>query len=164
MLTRHSQLSRPEWHGLKVATRQLVVASGGLEAAAAACRLKHASLARHYSPEHPEMLPLDVIAELQRVAGVVPVTTALAHLSGHALVPLAAEPGESELLKQAGTLMRLAGQACMSAAEAMADGVLTPAECAQLSGELHAVVNAASSIMRWLSHVAANGLPQEEEG
>ena len=144
-------LGRHDRQGLLTATRRLVDDVGGLDAAAAACRLARSALARHYAPQQAETMPIDVVAELERASGTAPVTTALARLAGHALVPLALEPGQPELLRRMGELMRRVGLACAAGAEAMADDVLTPAERAQLSEQLHQVVSEGSAIMAWLA-------------
>lgn len=162
MLKPSTGLARDEWRALKTAVRELVHDVGGLEAASAACRLQRSSLARNYSPQHPELLPVDVVAELERASGTMPVTTALARLGRHALVPLHADPGEPELLRQLGELMRHVGQACTSGAEAMSDGLLEAHEIEALKRDLHRVGSACSSLMAWLDRAARpDGMVEE---
>ena len=156
-------LSRQDWLGLCTASRGLVSACGGVEAAAAACRVGKSQLGRYQSPHDQEMLPIDVVAALERATGLWPVTTALARLSGHALVQLHAEPGAPELLLRLGDLMRRTGEACAEGAAAMADGQLTEQERAGLSVRLHDTLTVASSLMAWLSQ-AGRTVPASEAG
>ncbi len=146
-----TSLGRHERQGLLTATRRLVDDVGGIDAASAACRLGRSALARHYAPTQSETMPIDVVAALERASGTIPVTTALARLAGHALVPLSTAPGEPELLRRLGELMRAAGEACAAGAQALADGALSPPERAALSEQLHQVVSAGSGLMAWLA-------------
>lgn len=149
-MTRHTTLSKMDFSALLTATRALVDACGGVDAAASACRVQRSTLARYYAPNHPEMMPVDVAAALERVSGSSAVTLTLARLSRHALVPLHGDEGEPELLRRLGELMRRVGAACSEGAEAMDDGVLTGEERARLSTALHDVVNTASALTAWL--------------
>ena len=153
-----SHLARTELQSIKAAARRLVEAVGGLEACAAACRLGRSQLARCYSPTDPDMLPADVVAELERAAGEAPMTTVLARLSGHTLLPVAGDGSGPALLRQLGDLMARAGEACRVGAEAMADGRLTDEECEQLADRLHEVTTQSSRITAWLASPEARAL------
>lgn len=150
MMSPRSLLNRIDFAGLKAATRRLVEDAGGIEAAAAACRLSMTTLHRQYNPLHPETMPIDVVAELERASGTHPVTAALARLAGQVLVPVHHEPGAHELLRRLGDLMAEVGATMSEGAAAMEDGVLTDDEREALAGRLHEVIRVASSVRTWL--------------
>jgi hypothetical protein len=84
----------PRAQALKRASRALVDAAGGCEAAADLCRLGKSQLAAAGSVTEPDRwLPLDVVAQLMAVthghAGQMAVVQHLAAAAGHALVPVA---------------------------------------------------------------------------
>ena len=77
-----------EYSRLKQATRQLVKACGGLEAAAAVTRVGHSELSRYYDPREKLHIPADIIADLERDCGRPILTQTLASLIGFELVQL----------------------------------------------------------------------------
>jgi len=82
------------YRGLKTATRTLVKAAGGLEAAEGLTRGDHSTIGRWASPNNPgAYAPIDVIADLEAATGLPVVTRTLASLSGHVLVALP-QPGQ----------------------------------------------------------------------
>ena len=120
---------------LKTAARRLVVSVGGLEAAATVCRLNKTALAAAYDPHQPERaLPVDVVAELEHVAAAPVVTTVLARLSGHALVPIAPGGGLEALALV--HVFRGAAEVGAAYAAAIADTRLSRAECKAVAGRL----------------------------
>jgi len=76
---------------IKLRTRDLVRANGGLEAAAEHTRLERAALGNHQSPDRPGVyMPADVVLDLELRAAEPLITRALAQHQGYTLV--AAEP------------------------------------------------------------------------
>lgn len=84
----------PILQGLRVASRALVRAVGGQDAAAATCaRIKrHQSFSDFGNPNGSAFMPLDAVVELEAVTRGTPgwpvVTRYLAQQTGHVLVPL----------------------------------------------------------------------------
>lgn len=81
--------SENDYSVLKLATRRIVKGCGGLEAASLVTRVGHSELARYYDPEEKLFMPVDVLADLEAIAGAPIVTQTLAQMLGYALVPLA---------------------------------------------------------------------------
>jgi hypothetical protein len=140
---------------LKTATRRLITAVGGLEAAATVCRVNKSVLAAAYDPHQPDrFLPIDVVADLELVAAEPIVTAVLARLAGHALVPLATTGGQEAQALVA--VFRGASDVGAEFAGAMADGRLSRAERGAISDRLMTLQAAA------MQAVAA--LMQDQEG
>ena len=75
-----------EYELLKRATKHVIRACGGLEAASMVTRVGHSELARYYDPREKLHMPIDVVADLERDAGTPTITRALANLQGYELV------------------------------------------------------------------------------
>lgn len=84
----HRPCSDSEYSRLKQATRHLVKACGGLEAAAAITRVGHSELSRYYDPREKLHIPADIIADLERDCGRPILTQTLANLIGFELVQM----------------------------------------------------------------------------
>lgn len=139
---------------LKQATRVLVASLGGVTDAAALTGLSHGAISRAQSPDHPDLLPLDVLVYAEIRAGRPIVTAILADLTGHALRPLAEEdaapPCEAEA---AGLVLGLVGasaDAARALAGAAADGVICPREARAVDGALQTAADAISLTRRRL--------------
>lgn len=111
-----------ERRALKTAARALVSAAGNLEAAAMVTRLGKTQLARTYDPHTVDSaMPVDVVADLERVAGEPLMTRILAQMAGCILLQVDAAPGPeaaaiAEVLGGAGEVGRLWAQAMGDAA------------------------------------------------
>ncbi|WP_430436831.1 hypothetical protein [Oceanibaculum nanhaiense] len=146
------------YRGLKTATRRLVDATGGIDPAAASTRVGRATMAQYYSPadrDEAVFVPLDVIADLERVTGEPLVTRQLARLSGFDLVPAeaplpatdtatAGNPVQDSLLLGASLSVRV-GEYQQVAIAAAADGKLSDAELAAEVAAAHAILQAAQN-------------------
>lgn len=86
---RGRRLSAAAYRSLKAATRLLVEANGGVDGAAAQSRVGRSQMARYFSAEAPDLMPVDVVADLENACGVAYVTAGLAHLSHGCYVPVA---------------------------------------------------------------------------
>ncbi|HEX4890603.1 MAG TPA: hypothetical protein VFW37_09600 [Alphaproteobacteria bacterium] len=94
-------ISRPrsesDYALLKQASRRLIKACGGLEAAAMITRVRHSELARYYDPSEKLFMPIDVMADLEAISRNPLVTRCLAQMQDFSLIPLqlhlTSEPG-----------------------------------------------------------------------
>ncbi len=86
------QIARPrsesDYTSLKQASKRLIKACGGLEAASMVTRVGHSELARYYDPSEKLFMPIDVVADLEAIAGNALVCQSLAHMLGFALIPV----------------------------------------------------------------------------
>lgn len=112
------QITESEAARLKNATRALGRAVGGIEAVEELTRVDQSSFARYQSLHHAQFVPVDVIADLERVAERPIVTEALAHLNGHILIakpPTLSDPAWNgylgQVLKDCGELSARIGEA-----------------------------------------------------
>lgn len=112
---------------LKTAARVLVHRAGGLEAAAMVTRLNKSALAESYDPHRADrFLPVDAVADLERVGGAPAVTQALAQAAGCVLVPVQLAPGpEAQAIA---AVLRGAGEIGAAWALAMSDADLSAEE------------------------------------
>lgn len=132
---------------LKVASKALLLASGGGEAAASVCRLGTSHLSEAAGMHQPDRwLPIDVVLALETVAEAMPVTAALALAQGHVLVPIAPR-GAGALAELLARLGREVGDVSAVAALAMADGHVSAAEAMELSRELAEMVAAGQAAL-----------------
>ena len=135
---------------LKALTRVLVTACGGLDASAACVRVGRSQLANYHDMQSDQFAPVDVVAELEAVAGEPVVTAELARRAGCLLVPIPAE-GDGLLAKDMAALCREFSEACGAYAEAMGDdGRVDVAEAERIARELGDVVRIASAALAHL--------------
>ncbi len=80
--------SDSDYTSLKQASKRLIKACGGLEAASMVTRVGHSELARYYDPAEKLFMPIDVAADLETIAGNALVSQSLAHMLGYALIPI----------------------------------------------------------------------------
>lgn len=81
------QLSNDQRNALKTAFKRVIADLGGATAAATVTRVGVSQLSEYGSVDSPKMVPADVIAELELIAGQPHITTALASLQGFDLMP-----------------------------------------------------------------------------
>lgn len=130
---------------LKTATHLLIHTVGGLDAAASVCRLAAARLSVCQSRNHPEaQLPIDVVLQLEAVAGEPIVTAAMARLQG--LTVARPDAGvRADIGRAIGAVARTAGAAAAVYMEAQADGVVDAQEQDALRRHLEAVRDEAAA-------------------
>lgn len=80
--------SKADYAVLKQASKRLIRACGGLEAASLVTRVGHSELARYYDPEEKLFIPVDVAADLEAISCNPLVTQSLAHMLGFAIIPI----------------------------------------------------------------------------
>ncbi len=143
------QISDTEVRSLKTATRALIQRVGGLHAAATVTRVNASVLAEYYDPNAAERLvPADVAADLERVAGEPVVTAQLARMAGHALLPLQA--GQGTDAAAIGRVFAECGQLGAAWAAAMEDGRISAVEAERLMSELADLQRAAGAALALL--------------
>jgi hypothetical protein len=109
-------VTEAERRTLKTAFRRLWEACGGIDAAAAACRVGRSHLARASDQNCPESFAtVDVVARLEQVAGLPIVTEVLAAAAGYVLV--AAQGGDRAMLGE--ELMQLSKDAGQTMCDAL---------------------------------------------
>lgn len=141
---------------LKTAFRALVDGCGGLEAAALVTRVGRSVLSDYSHPQKPDCLPpVDVVADLEAVAGAPLVTAVQARLARHVLVPLPeAVAGESSAVIAAA--FSESSDALCTFVRCMADGEMCDQDRAAIAGELHTAIAAFTAA---LSKVSGPALP-----
>lgn len=125
----------PEARPFKTLTRALIERLGGLDAAAATVRLGRSRLADCQHLHTEAVLPVDVVARLEAVAGEPLITAELARRAGCVLVPVQpiAEGEDAEMMAHIG---REVGEVFAAYAAGMRDGSLCGEDRAGLSREL----------------------------
>lgn len=93
------QRSETDYAALKLASKRLVKACGGLESAALITRVGHSELARYYDPAEKLYLPIDIAADLETDCGNPLVTAVLAKLAGHEMTPMVEQITDTEALR-----------------------------------------------------------------
>lgn len=133
-----SPVNTPDKQALKEASKQLVRAAGGVEAAALYVRPNKSTLSDYGRPENDIFMPVDVIAGLEAIthgtAGWPIVTRLLAMTAGCALVELPA-PGnaEADWIDQLGQLSKETSDVAQGICKALhGDHRVTASEVRQL--------------------------------
>lgn len=145
------RLAEDKMLALKTATKLLIHAVGGLEAAASACRVSVSVLSEYQSRNHPErMMPVDVALQLEAVAGEAVVTGAMARLQGLSL----GRPAEGEVPaigRAVALVARQAGAAAATFLDAHSDGHLDAGERAELRRLVETVRDSADAALAGLA-------------
>jgi hypothetical protein len=136
---------------LKTATHALITEVGGLPAAASVCRVSVPRLSEYQSRNHPEsLMPIDVVLQLEAVAGAPIVTGALARLQGHTLASPDAAPVPA-IGRSVAALARHAGEVGAQYLDASADGRIDPAERAALMQQAEHAARALQDVLAALA-------------
>jgi hypothetical protein len=135
----------PEAHrALKTLFRAVLQRCGGLDAAASCVRVGRSQLANYTDMHSDQFAPLDVVAELEAVAGEPLVTAELARRAGCLLVPMVTG-GEESLAQYMAQLGRELGEVFAGYAGAMADdGRVDAAEAEGMERELGDLIRVAT--------------------
>jgi len=86
--------SQADYIFLKQASKRLIRACGGLEAASLVTRVGHSELARYYDPVEKLFMPIDVAADLETVARSPIITQGLASMMDFTLIQVQPEISE----------------------------------------------------------------------
>ncbi len=139
---------------LKTAARVLIQRLGGIDAAATCTRVGRSNLAEYGSLHHPDRhMPVDVVADLEMIAGEPLVTAALARAAGFTLVPLALPAGGDAVLHLQ-RVARQSGTVLSSAVAALSDGTIDADEREALLAQLDDLRAAVGAAMAALAEVA----------
>ena len=125
-------------NALKTAMRLLVQRLGGYASAELSCRATMSMLSDYGNPDCNRWAPVDVVLDVETVAGQPLVTAALARAQGYELVPVHPH-GEGKLPRSLADIGREVGTLFATAADALADGVVTEAERLDLRRDLEAL-------------------------
>jgi len=129
---------------IKAATRDLVRLCGGLARAGELLGVSEQTVSRYQLPTHPEVIPLSAVLILEADAGLAPVTRAMAQANGRDLAEGdGAGAAAGCLMQRHSAVIREAGEVMSHAADAFADGRVSPTEAERLDrqvGELEAAV------------------------
>jgi hypothetical protein len=144
---------------IKAATRDLVAACGGVAAAGTLCGVAPASVSRWQAIEDAALIPIGAVLALEAECGAPLVTAVMAEINGRRLADDEAgdgRPGKA-LGAAAADLARQAGAAMAEATEALADGVVSPAEAAQIDRRLSGMDAASRRLRDCLAGIQAGG-------
>lgn len=139
----------PEGYGdPKAAVRALLHALGGEQKAAAQCRVSKSTLSEYGNPRYPDRhMPVDVAVELEKAAGVMPVTEHMAAEHDTVLLKLPEGDAEPEWLDHLTTIGKEAGEVFHRAGEYLADdGEITAQEAPILLRELDELLGAVAAM------------------
>jgi hypothetical protein len=128
----------PDKQALKLASKRLGQAAGGVEAAANYCRVGKSLLSEYGSRNNETFMPIDVVADLEAVthgtAGWPLVTRMLAAEAGCALVELPKPTApDANWFAQLGKLCSETGDVINRLGEALADGNVCAADVRKLN-------------------------------
>lgn len=135
---------------LKVRFAVLVQRCGGYVAAAAGCRVGSTQLNNYASMAHDQFAPLDVVADLEEIAGEPLVTAELARRAGYLLLPLD-QQAEGQFAASMARLGKEVGESFSAYGESMADSRLARSEMERLARELAEVAAAAKAALAILT-------------
>lgn len=131
---------------LRAHTRRLVIAAGGVDAAALITRAGKSSLSLYGAEGNGDKpnpyIPADVVADLEKDVGEPMVTRELARIAGFELVPLAARcsEGNGDPAHMVLRINREMGEFSAAVEDMDADGRRTPAELERCIRELDDVL------------------------
>lgn len=129
---------------LKAGTRDLVAAAGGLKRAEVITGLSAGQLSRCQSPQHADIVSLSAAAALELETGLPAITTIMAHALGFRLVAADAAPSPCTVVPAHAAVMSEFGDVSARLGEALADGVVSPAEADAIdreAGEMSAKIH-----------------------
>jgi hypothetical protein len=117
----------------KAATREAIRAAGGLDAAALLLQLSTTQLSRCQMPHHPDLLAASAALRLAELTGHRGFAEVFAHLSGHRLEPIPAEPcAPAARMKAGAALASEAAEVAHRIVAALGDGQISNAEAADI--------------------------------
>lgn len=128
---------------IKTATKQLVAALGGCDAAASATRVGRTQINEYSNRNSPQMIPVDVAAALDRCAEHPFVLAALAHAEGYGLLPL--QIGHGDVAKDMENIATSAGELMAETIRVLADGLVS-------DDERHALLERLGRLQHFVSH------------
>jgi len=152
----------PDDQALKAASKALVKAVGGIEAAEGFCRSSFRRLSEYGVPDNDCFMPIDVVRDLESVAhdtvGYPQVTRFLARQAGGVFVALPRRTGGSvaDLHAAVARHSRKAGDVTSEMIEDLGDGVVEPAEAERAMAKIMDAVEELMSLHATLTQIAEN--------
>lgn len=135
---------------LKIKFGELVGRIGGLEAAASFCRVGKSTLARYASTVQADadcFAPIDVVRDLEALAGEPIITTTLCAMADGVFVAVPSAPaGTGDLLTMMSALSGEFNDTTRVVCAGLADGKFCPVDAAKLERELDDVIRVAVSM------------------
>ncbi len=152
-------MSSEAWfHRVKAAQRDLIKLVGGIERASDVSSVSPSHIGRMNNARDTDLMPLSVVWALENDCGVPIVTQAMAELSGRRLSdPDADHKANIDVLTSYSEVMQRASALMGTAALAIADGNITPAESASMDREAASLERGLADLRRALAIVKANG-------
>lgn len=125
------------YQALKTATRALVKACGGIEAASSLTRVSKSEVGR-YQESCGAFMPIDVVADLEEATGKAFVTEQLARQAGCVLLPLAPRSADAAWAKRLSDIGAEMGDVFRRTGEALSnDGKIDSREAGALISEVN---------------------------
>lgn len=140
------------YNAIKTAVKRLLNDVGGIDAAAACTRGTRSLFSEYGSITSDRQVPVDVVLDLESIAGIPHVTSALAAVHGYELVRIAAPRGSEQVATALGRVGQGMAVLFADTARALADGAVTPVTNAALTRDLEDVsrlVSDALSLLRF---------------
>lgn len=134
------------FHGIKSATRDIVVRCGGVVRAGEIANVSKSEVSRWQSATDPDVITLPAVLALEADCGLPLITTVMAQMNGYRV-----EDGGSEqrrlacVIGQNAEVMRESAELFAGMATALSDGQITPTEaqtCDRLAGDLQSALSA----------------------
>lgn len=130
------QITDSERIALKAATRRVVELAGGPNLASSSTRVAASQLSLYGNVNDAQFVPLDVVVDLDRLAGDNVLLRTLAAMAGFELIARASSQDDSSCItSSAGDLAQEAGQLVSDVITAARDKTITPAEATAISGK-----------------------------
>lgn len=146
-------LAPTERAAIKAVSHTLITSIGGFDVAELVTGRSRSTLHAYKDGTKPEVMPVDVLLNLERAAvgiGAAPVLTQLlARLNGHLVVPMPA--GDGQLDRDSGQMLRAAADFAARQIESMGDGAICDTERAALAGAAQAVHDLSGRILALLA-------------
>lgn len=137
---------------IKTATKQVVGAVGGIDAAASATRVGRSQIADYYNRNSPQVVPADVAVALDQCAEHPHILAAMAHAEGYTILPI--RIGEGDIAQNMQDIALGAGELMAETVRVLADGIVTEDERQALMARLQHLnhfVNHAMATLRGMS-------------
>jgi hypothetical protein len=131
------QLKDSDYKYLKAAARRLIKSCGGVEAAAMATRVNKSALSDYQNVDKPDhFMPADVIADLEYDIGQPIMTSAMAKLCSHYMVPDGTRPTELSFPEKLSRIAKETADIFEKGTASMADGVISEQEAEEILREV----------------------------
>ncbi|WP_288430232.1 hypothetical protein [uncultured Agrobacterium sp.] len=143
---------------VKAAQRDLIERCGGIRRAEEITGFSKSQVGRWNSPNDPDLMPIGVIASLERDCGQALVTSVMAETNGRRLSDPEIERAQDVcLLRNHAELMRQSAELAHTIAGVVADGQVTPSEAASVDRVAAELERAASDLRASIAVIKSRG-------